>query len=57
MIISLDIKTGEVIGVRDSSERPFEELADSFARSTLKIWKEQIANGKLGTGNGEGGKA
>ncbi len=57
MIISLDIKTGEVIGVRDSSERPFEELADSFARSTLKIWKEQAANGKLGTGNGEGGKA
>ena len=41
MIVTLDIKTGEVLGVKDSPGVPFEQLADEFARRTKKIWKAE----------------
>ena len=41
MIVTLDIKTGEVLGVKDSPGVPFKQLADEFARMTKKIWKAE----------------
>lgn len=41
MIVTLDIKTGEVLGVKDSPGVTFKQLADEFARRTKKIWKAE----------------
>ena len=42
MIVTLDIKTGDVLGVRDSPGIPIQHLADSFARKTMKIWEREL---------------
>ena len=41
MIVRLDIKSGEVLEVKDSPGVPFKQLADEFARRTKKIWKDE----------------
>ncbi len=42
MIVTLDIKTGEVLGVRDSPEIPIGRLAAMFANRTKKIWEAEL---------------
>ena len=42
MIVTLDIKTGDVLGVRDSPEIPIGRLAAMFANRTKKIWEAEL---------------
>ena len=42
MIVTLDIKTGDVLGVRDSPEVPIGRLAAMFANRTKKIWEAEL---------------
>ena len=49
MIVSLDRKTGDVLDVRESPGIPFQHLADSFARKTMKIWERELQGTKQAT--------